>query len=216
MFDSKDSIISVSKSSSSMSGREQQNEAFSSQSILNTVQDFVSSVNTMNQVIMVPTRLMDLQIKTCDSQSLPEILRQEKDPHLVYGMLNHAKNELLNGVSFDEEDDEGFVAHNKGRVRRDTCVDKWAAPSRRESTLSMMSVASSLSDDGDSTSSECTDSALGVEDSSALSNRSSPVSSVEEASLRARQHLAGLQFCLSQLSDSAVFITELYREEMNK
>lgn len=235
MLHRQDSMFSVSSQSSRRSARESApsaGEGFSSQSVLNTVQDFVANVNAMNQTVMLPSRLMDMQIKGCDNQPLPDILRQEKDPYIVYGMLNNAKNELMNGISYDE-DDEGFVPH-KARIRRDTCIDRWAdtnpiptttrsgysTPVRRESDLSMLSVASSCSEDSDylveeSNSSDGTDSALGVDDS-ALLRRSPAITSVEEASTRARDHLAGLQYCLSQLSDSAQFISDLYSEDMSK
>jgi len=232
MFDTKDTMFPVTKSRvlSRRNHSTTQSESFSSQSILSTVQEFVTSVNTMNQTVMLPSRLIDMQIEACDNRQPPGMLRNEKDPSMVFGMLNTAKNDILNGISYDDEDDdEGFISsHHKAprRVRKDTCIDRWApqsgcsTPVRRESTLSMMSVASSLSDESDtaedSSLSDCTDSALGVDCGLVRGGGATPMSSVEDASIQARHHLSGLQECLSQMSECAVYITNLYREDMSK
>lgn len=103
-------------------------------------------------------------------------------------------------------------------------------PVRRESTLSMISVNSSNSDtsiendiveESHDNSSDGTDSALGAEDAATSSSASTtmiantpPATSVVEASSQLKGHLIGLYSCLTQLSDTASYLTDRYQEDI--
>ncbi|XP_038208179.1 mid1-interacting protein 1-B [Zerene cesonia] len=56
---------------------------FSKQSILNDMEKFVKMVNTMDETVLVPSRLMNLQQEGDD------------DPFSLFAMLNDLKTELL-------------------------------------------------------------------------------------------------------------------------
>ena len=102
------------------------------------------------------------------------------------------------------------------------------APVRRESTMSMVSLASSNGDSSNesdiaeeaqdySSTSDGTDSALGAEDSpSTVGISPPPAQTVSDASTQLKGHLMGLYSCLTQLSDTAAYITERYQEEISK
>ncbi|GBP68101.1 Mid1-interacting protein 1A [Eumeta japonica] len=67
---------------------------FSKQSILNDMEKFVKMVNTMDETVLVPSRLMDVQRDG------------EDDPFNLYAMLNDLKNELLWSRGDTEEHQE--------------------------------------------------------------------------------------------------------------
>jgi len=235
MFESSDSMYSNTKSRM-MSRKKTPEENISSQSVMTNVHQFMADVKAMNQTILVPSRLMDMEL--CDSNKpIPDLMRAEKDPYEVYSMLNAAKNDLLYGVHAEDPDTE--IEPIKSRSRRDTCIDKWATddtkndlhnpPSRRESSLSMLSVASSFNSDSSfddesneesshEASSDGTDSAIGADETetAAQNGRLAGVSSVSDVNAQMRVHLLGLKSCLMQLSETANFITEAYREEISK
>lgn len=258
--------------------------SFSSQSVMTAVQDFVLAVNTMNETIMVPCRLLDMDMTNSQNKPVPELLRGETDPHAVYGMLNATKNDLMYGLPTLDEDDIIQSSTSSSRLQ-DSSSDRWSSPCdssssdtvsivgsssstnpastntnntttfrsnsinninnninsgnktaavaekqqprRRESTLSMVSVASSSgSDCGSGPESDITeespdgtgdevDSALGTEDRTAPPASASPAS-VSQASAHLRGHLMGLYSCLTQLSKTAAYITDRYQEEINE
>lgn len=72
----------------------------SSQSILAAMNRFVSSVQSMQQTVLVPSRLRDLASETASANEsvLPPALLN-LDPYDLYAMLGEVKNELLWGPS---------------------------------------------------------------------------------------------------------------------
>jgi len=206
-------------------------EKFPSNSVMTSVTDFFGSVEAMNQTIMVPSRLVDIEIT--DDEVIPPLLQSEKDIYSVYKIINNTKNSLLYGVSINEQEDDELESTNKKptRPRRDTAIDRWSSntssnssPSRRESAISMASVNSTYnsdsntdSDEGEDEASDGSDSAYSVDESNKkMGAKLRKAKSVLEATDQVRNHLVGLQSCLRQLSDSACFITELYREDLLK
>uniref|UniRef100_A0A2P2HXQ8 Myb-like protein A n=2 Tax=Hirondellea gigas TaxID=1518452 RepID=A0A2P2HXQ8_9CRUS len=230
---------------------------FSSQSVLTAVQRFVNSVNTMNETIMVPSRLLDMDITSIENQSIPVLLRGDSDPFAVYGMLNGTKNDLMYGLPTTEKEELLKAAKNK-----ENTSDRWSSPydsvsditstinnsynhlnsnsttcstnsvvsnnhasnsnsritkpvpSRRTSTLSMISVNSSGSESGGESdiveeASDEVDSDIGTDDSSAPE-------SVAQASAQLREHLIGLYSSLTQLSEAAVYISDRYQEVISQ
>lgn len=192
------------------------------------VQRFITSVTDMNDTIMVPCRLLDMEMISNKNKTMPDLLQAGQDPYVIYGLLNSAKNDLMYGLS-SSEDSEPLK-----RTEETTTSDRWSSapsdagsqgssgsstsgdnknsnkqvPARKISALSLMSLGSSTSSsDGDITEE--------VEDSeSCVSSEESTASTVAQASLELRTHLSGLHSCLNQLSDTANFITERYQEEL--
>uniref|UniRef100_A0A336MXE9 CSON006924 protein n=1 Tax=Culicoides sonorensis TaxID=179676 RepID=A0A336MXE9_CULSO len=88
-------------------------QEFSNQSILNSMEKFVQTVNSMNETILVPSRLMDQQVgDSMDSVPLPQNtpkysnnkkkettleLLHKSDLFNLYNMLNSVKVDLLWG-----------------------------------------------------------------------------------------------------------------------
>lgn len=77
---------------------------FSNQSIMNAMEKFVSTVQEMDETILVPCRLMDLKVgdssdKTAEGEAKSEIhsILNHADLYSLYTMVNAVKNELLWG-----------------------------------------------------------------------------------------------------------------------
>jgi len=199
---------------------------FSSQSILCAMDRFVKAVNNMNETVMVPCRLLDIEVerKTTTPEKVPVLLRNGGNPYSFYTVLNSVKNDLIWGPTSSDEDE---TPDNRPPVTNNT---RWSDPAsvspstttttttsssghvkghmRRQSTLSMISMSSNASD-GESEGcdvSEGGDSGLEGED---LELTSAAVTST------LRTHLLGLHTCLSNLTDTATFITDRYQEDVN-
>ncbi|XP_018018650.1 myb-like protein A [Hyalella azteca] len=231
---------------------------FSSQSVLKTVQKFVTSVNAMNETVMVPCRLLDMDFSAMKDKTVPELLKNSNDPYAVYCLLNTTKNDLMYGPSTEDDDEvtpqhdstsdrwsspcdssgsetnsvvqnsayntqhngnsSNTVNNNVSPASRNSHAPNKSAPARRQSTLSMISVASSSSE----CSSECDlaeTSTESAEDASAglgSEVQSSAPETVIQVSAQLRDHLIGLQNCLTQLSETANFISDCYQEELVK
>ncbi|KAF2360497.1 Spot 14 family [Trinorchestia longiramus] len=221
---------------------------FSSQSVLKTVQRFVSSVNAMNETVMVPCRLLDMDVQSMKNKDVPEILKNSNDPYAVYSMLNATKNDLMYGPSTEDDDDitpshdttsdrwsspydsssneTNSVVHNSSQNNNSNSVNNnsrnisnKSEPMRRQSTLSMVSVASTASDcstESDIVETSPTES-IGEESSPETSGESSTgTETVSKVSAQLRNHLIGLQSCLTQLCDTANFISDCYQEDVTK
>ncbi|XP_034834178.1 mid1-interacting protein 1-B [Maniola hyperantus] len=71
------------------------NTEFSKQSVMNDMEKFVKAVNTMDETVLVPSRLMDLEQEGDD------------DPFSLYAMLNDLKTELLWAGEAEEQVERG-------------------------------------------------------------------------------------------------------------
>ncbi|KAG0729067.1 Mid1-interacting protein 1 [Chionoecetes opilio] len=195
---------------------------FSSQSILCAMDRFVKSVNHMNETVMVPCRLLDVSMEstTKGPDKVPGMLRgNNKNPYILYNVLNSIKNDLIWGpTSNDDDDNENHTAVPSPFVNNtrwsdsgpaSTTTDNVKGHFRRQSTLSTISMASSTSDgesEGCFDGSEGSDSVLEAEEGG-------------EAAINVmdslRNHLVGLNLCLSSLTDTASYITDRYQDEVN-
>jgi len=203
---------------------------FSSQSVLCDMNRFIKTVNNMNETVMVPSRLLDLEIKP--NSKVPVMLRGGGDPYTFYNVLNSVKNDLIWGHTSnddDDEDDEGelssssstsALAISSSSSTSALATRNWSDPNtpptstgsinmkghfRRQSTLSNISMnsTSDAESDGSSSVSEGGDSGVDPEDST------------EAVTATLRNHLIGLQSCLSHLTSTASYITDRYQEEIN-
>lgn len=174
---------------------------------------------------------MEVENKT--DEKVPVLLRSGGNPYSFYGVLNSVKNDLIWGPSSNDDDDT--TTDNSTTATNNT---RWSDPvvsssastisssssttsssstghvkghMRRQSTLSMISMSSNASDgesEGGCDVSEGGDSGLESEDMAAELTTASITNSL-------RTHLLGLHSCLSNLTDTAAFITERYQEEVN-
>lgn len=203
---------------------------FSSQSILCAMDRFVKAVNNMNETVMVPCRLLDMDIesKATSSDKVPALLRRGGCPYSFYSVLNSVKNDLIWGPTSndDEENDDndnGPSVTNNTRWSDTSEISTASSSSsssssghvkghmRRQSTLSMISMSSNVSDgesEGGCDGSEGGDSGVEAEDISAELTTAAVTNNL-------RTHLLGLHSCLSNLTDTAAFITDRYQEDVN-
>jgi len=196
---------------------------FSSQSILCAMDRFVKSVNNMNETVMVPCRLLDVNIEPTEVRhKVPTLLRGGDNPYNLYNMLNSVKNDLIWGpTSNDDDDNENHTSSNTSPLINNT---RWSEPSpsssasstsgvkghfRRQSTLSTISMSSNTSD-GESEAG-CDVSEGG--DSGVEQEEGSEVGASVMDSLRT--HLVGLHLCLNNLTDTASYITDRYQDDVN-
>jgi len=188
---------------------------FSSQSVLCDMNRFIKTVNNMNETVMVPSRLLDIEIKP--NSKVPVMLRGGGDPYTFYNVLNSVKNDLIWGPTSNDDDDEGDLSTSSSTSALATRM-QWSDPHtptstnsiymkehvRRQSTLSNISM-NSTSDAESDRSSNVSEGDSGVD----------PEDSTEAVTATLRNHLIGLQSCLSHLTNTASYITDRYQEEIN-
>lgn len=190
---------------------------FSSQSVLCDMNKFIKTVNNMNETVMVPSRLLDIEIKS--NSKVPVMLRGGGDPYTFFNVINSVKNDLIWGPTSndDDEDDQDDLSSSSSSSAINSGTS-WSDPStptsttnnnnlkrhvRRQSTLSNISMTSSDIESDGSNVSEGGDSGVDPEDST------------EAVTATLRNHLVGLQTCLAHLTNTASYITERYQEEVN-
>ncbi|XP_045481247.1 mid1-interacting protein 1-B isoform X2 [Harmonia axyridis] len=169
---------------------------FSNQSILHVMDKFVKSVNTMDETILVPCRLMDLKvgdsndpvIKDCSSRTVKEMLRSA-DLYKVYNMIHDVKGDLI-----------------WGRQTTTTNI-KRQGHVRRPSTASVAS-SSSLNSDSESDGGTETDSGIEEVQDVNYTDRTELVTS------DFRMHLAGLTNSLKQMTEAAQYLTSRYQHDI--
>ncbi|KAK8387939.1 hypothetical protein O3P69_020087 [Scylla paramamosain] len=192
---------------------------FSSQSILCAMDRFVKAVNHMNETVMVPCRLLDVNVdSTKNPSNVPTMLRGNNKPYSLYNVLNSIKNDLIWGPTSNDDDDNENSSVTSPFINNtrwsdsgpaSTTADNVKGHFRRQSTLSNISMASSTSDgesEGCFEGSEGGDSGLeGDEGGEAVNNVMDSL----------RNHLIGLHLCLNSLTDTASYITDRYQDEVN-
>ncbi|XP_044765157.1 mid1-interacting protein 1-B isoform X2 [Coccinella septempunctata] len=169
---------------------------FSNHSILHVMDKFVKSVNTMDETILVPCRLMDLKvgdendpvIKDCSSRTVKELLRSA-DLYKVYNMIHDVKGDLVWG-----RESSISTGKRQGHVRR-------------PSTASVAS-SSSLNSDSESDGGTETDSGIEEVQDVNYANRTELVTS------DFRMHLAGLTNSLKQMTEAAQYLTSRYQHDI--
>lgn len=190
---------------------------FSSQSILCAMDRFVKAVNHMNETVMVPCRLLDVNVDSSNPEKVPSMMRGNNNPYSLYNVLNSLKNDLIWGPTSNDDDDNENGAVPSPFVNNtrwsdsgpaSTTTDNVKGHFRRQSTLSTISMASSTSD-GESEvgcdGSEGGDSGLEAEEGCEANNVMDSL----------RNHLVGLNVCLNSLTDTASYITDRYQDEVN-
>lgn len=198
---------------------------FSSLSVISSVEKFVRTVDAMNETVMVPSRLLNVEIPSkCDN--VPSLLKSTSaDPYTFYTVLNNARNSLVWGLSenddnanneeneprFINDNSAWFVQTSEGKNTSNTSSDTSAkghtkGHARKISSVSSGSVASCLSEQESERLSEAGDS--GVESEEAVEQLGDVTESL-------RTHLSGLQQCLCRLTETALYITDKYQEEVS-
>lgn len=188
---------------------------FSNKSIMKAMENFVEAVQEMDETILLPSRLMDLQVGD-DSEAVGLKVAKRADPesldstnlHNLYNLVNCVKQELLWSSSEPRPEEEFRVPTPAQPYTASTTSHKGHI--RRPSTASMASTNSSASLMSD------TDSEAGLEIDSGVEGESdSPAPSyTQKFEETYRRHLYGLQSCLDQMTDAAVYLTKRYQTEV--
>lgn len=168
---------------------------FSHQSILHVMEKFVKSVNTMDDTILVPSRLMDLKVgdemdpttkENGRTTSVKDLL-QSADLFQLYNLIHEVKGDLVWGRE--------SASKRQGHIRR-------------PSTASVAS-SSSMTSDSESEGGTETDSGIEeVQDASTYTDRT------EVVTHDFRRHLAGLTSSLRQLTEAAQYLTSRYQHDI--
>lgn len=177
---------------------------------MKAMERFVEAVQEMDETILVPSRLMDLQVGD-DSDAVGLELSKRSDAksvhptnlHNLYSLVNCVKKELLWSSSESRLENESttpaqpYTPSHKGHIRR-------------PSTASMASTNSSASTISD------TDSDAGLEvDSGVEGESNSPNQNyTQKFEDSFRRHLYGLQRSLEQMSEAAAYLTKRYQNEV--
>lgn len=185
---------------------------FSSQSIMKAIEKFVQAVQEMDETILVPCRLMDLQVgdatDTVGVKSSKRVGERERDGlhstdlHSLYTLVNLVKTELLWGANEQPPEEEQHTHVTSTAIKTHI---------RRPSTASMASMNSAGSTISD------TDSEVGIENDSGIegetesTTKPSYTQKVEESF---RRHLYGLHRSLEQMTDAAGYLTKRYQNEI--
>lgn len=183
---------------------------FSSQSIMKAIEKFVEAVQEMDETILVPCRLMDLQVgDTTDTVGMKSSKRggdrdglHSTDLHSLYTLVNLVKTELLWGANEQPPEEEQHTHVTSPAIKTHI---------RRPSTASMASMNSAGSTISD------TDSEVGIENDSGIegetesTTKPSYTQKVEESF---RRHLYGLHRSLEQMTDAAGYLTKRYQNEI--
>lgn len=179
-------------------------------SVISAMERFVSAIDNMDKVVMIPCKLLDMSVPD-NEESVPSSIRSESDLHSVYQMLLMLRQELQ-GLSEDNSRDIMSV-----NVRRST---QSGGAKRQEvknaaSSLSLSSLESVSSDvsDTDSDSGKQSDSDT-AEQLPKLSSKCSSLPPHVSLADTFRMHLCGLQSTLDELTSSANYLSDRYQSEV--
>ncbi|XP_064117244.1 mid1-interacting protein 1A-like [Macrobrachium nipponense] len=195
---------------------------FSSQSIVCAMDRFVKAVNNMNETIMVPCRLLDMEVVAQKpSSKVPKLLKNGGDPYSYYSLLNSVKNDLILGASSNDEDTTTTdrtpmmlpsINSTRWTDEGETRDEAKKEALRRQSTMSLASDSSSNTSEMDSVAETCSESAEDDDRSSEGEENTLVANNVTQA---LHSHLVGLHACLKNLTDTATYITDCYKESVN-
>lgn len=161
---------------------------FSSQSIMKAMEKFVTAVQEMDETILVPSRLMDLQVGDSGDSVAKTELGSSTDLFGLYETVNSVRKELLWG---SESDNQIRYKAKPGHVRR-------------PSNVSTTSLGSNVSD---------TDSETGL-DSGIENEQETKPTQTQRLEENFRRHLYGLQTCLGKITDAANYLTKRYQNDI--
>lgn len=194
---------------------------------MKAMERFVEAVQEMDETILVPSRLMDLEAgDSGDSAGLAS----STDLYGLYTMVNCVKNELLWGANLscaDNLDEEPSCCSLNDAVigppitssanASSSTIHHHKTHARRPSTTSVTSTQSAtLSDtDSDASSSSGNENDSGIEGETETTtvpaNKATYTRTVEAAF---RRHLYGLQRSLAQMTAAASYLTKRYQSDI--
>lgn len=177
---------------------------------------FVKSVNTMDDTILVPCRLMDMKVGDDQDPTGPKQNSKSKHHDInnilnsadlldLYNMLHSIKSELLwcKGGDIPEKEEEVIKNANTSGTTHLTVKGHV----RRPSTVSVASTnsSSSISD---------TESEIGNENDSGIEEPPQVTDRTQQVAQNFRRHLHGLTKSLRQLTEATQYLTNRYQHDI--
>lgn len=178
---------------------------------------FVKAVNEMNETVMVPCRLLDLEVDTQrKTAKVPKLMKAGGDPYNYYSVLNSVKNDLILGATSNDDDKP---SDKTSAMQPSINCTRWAGEEpdtkkeafRRQSTLSLASVSSTTSE-SEMSSEAFSESTSNTEEEDGSSEGDDSAMAPNNVTEALHAHLVGLHSCLKNLTDTAVYITDCYKE----
>ncbi|KAL5274967.1 hypothetical protein ACFFRR_001149 [Megaselia abdita] len=211
-------------------------QQFSKDSIVNVMEKFVKSVNTMDETILVPCRLMDkqvgdatdaIQMNPSTSQQLTQQgIKKKKTVHEalnsadlfnLYNMLNALKIDFL--WTDNLADDEEVKTYPNSQDSTNTTSAPLSSLSntkghQRTPSLVSMTSTNSVSNLSDSDSEISNENDSGIESENGGIKQRLNTDKATELAKQCRRHLSGLYGCLEQMTDAANYLTDRYQNEI--
>ena len=161
---------------------------------------FTEAINAMNEAVLVPSKLKDIEVSESDSTEEIEFeIAPKTDLYQYYAMLNNVKDDIYNGLSIG---DEILVNGTNNGTNHSTCSNnnvsngRWDRQQSDEAFNSLTSFSSlSASLDGEPVSFE---------------DRANQLMSVF------MQHLQSLYGILQHFTKAAEYITKRYQDEIER
>jgi len=196
------------------------NSEFSNQSILSAIGELVKAINTMDETILVPCRLMDLKVG--DEQDHTAAPKKHNSKHKnsvqdtlnsadlfdVYNMLNSIKVDLLWGQNLDAPTSSSSQNTSTSTSTSSTHLTASKGHVRRPSTVSVASTNSSASIISDSESEAGNENDSGIEEAPQVQDQTALLAQ------NFRRHLKGLIRCLRQMTDTTQYLTVRYQHDI--
>lgn len=192
------------------------------------MEKFVKSVNTMDETILVPCRLMDMKVGDDQEPSEPkkhvtknkhtvQDILQNSDLFDVYNMLNSIKADLLWGPGQVPEEESPNTVPSIATTSTNTTtivnpssthLSTGKGHVRRPSTVSVASTNSAASTISDS------ESETGNENDSGIEEAPQEIDRTEQVAQNFRRHLQGLSRCIKQMTEAAQYVTSRYQQDI--
>ena len=163
---------------------------------------FAEAINAMNEAVLVPSKLKDIEVSIEESNEVLEFdIAPKTDLYQYYSMLNSVKDDLFNGLSIGDEiivngnNTNSNNSVNLNNNNNNATNGRWDRQQSDEAFNSLTSLSSlSISLDGEPVSFE---------------DRASQLMSVF------MQHLQSLYGILNHFSKAAEYITKRYQQEID-
>jgi len=116
-------------------------------SLLSAMSNFVDAVNSMDQTVMVPCKLLDIHDDVNDKAVLPVSAEStSSDLYTKYIMLNAIRTELIRGHASESEDDEDGENEKNGQMSEADEQAKQLAKNFRHHLKGLFSVLHQLTE----------------------------------------------------------------------
>jgi len=195
----------------------QRETGYSSHSIIQNMETFVEAVQEMDETILVPSRLIDVQMDPVESKShspaIPPLLSGIPDLYTLYNTVRNVKSQLQWGSRDVDDDSHSSSSSTSGYLSTAGLLSSAMAKghARRPSTASMSSTnssAASVISDPDSEVSTENDSGI---DAELECSKINPLDIIEQTF---QMHLRGLSDSLKELTDAARYVTKRYQKDV--